>query len=700
MTTSDTSHTCAQCGLVYARGGVRLRSEGAHLHFCCSGCAVTNSILGASAEEGESAVFLARLGLSAFLSMNIMAVSWMVYDRGFATFGLTDDVLPAFEALLLVLSIPVMLLVGVPYAFAAWRELRTLSVSTDSLIALGSFSAFAFSTYQYSIGGRGIYYDTATMTLVLVTLGRYIEATAKGNAQRSLRELLELQPPTARLERNGEDVVVAADDVSVGQIVRVLAGERIPLDGVILEGSASVDESPLTGESMPRHRQPGDRVLAATLALDGSILVTVSSPSTESAHTQAVRLLEEARATRSPLQRTVDRISAAFIPVVILLAAAATIGWSFLLPLEHALINGMTVLVVSCPCALGIGTPLALTYALQRAAQEGVLIRTHDAMERLSSVRTVLFDKTGTLTSGLPSVSTWLTRDPVPEGKRVIASLEAHSTHPIGRGIVRSARVEPSEHYPAREVRVLPGTGIEGEVLIQRAWHHVRIIHARDEVMRSQFLRLPGSEIPPEGDESEVYAFMDGQPYAIIRVADTIRSDARDSVAALHAASYTTALLSGDDHRAVGHVAERCGISDAHGELLPADKLDHIRRFSASGPTVMVGDGINDAPSLAAADVGIAMAGGTDIAKESSDVVIVGDLLIRVPWLLHHARRTISIIRWNLFWAFGYNIVAIALAVAGLLQPVFAAAAMVISSVTIIAHSRRAAGTPSDGVAD
>jgi heavy metal translocating P-type ATPase len=665
------------------------------MHFCCSGCAVTHTILGASAEEGESALFLARLGFAGFLSMNIVAVSWMVYDNGFATFGLTADVLPAFEALLFVLSIPVMLLVGIPFARAALKELRTFSLSTDSLIAVGSFSAFFFSTYQLATGGRGIYYDTATMTLVLVTLGRYIEATAKGRAHHSIRELLELQPATARILRDAGEETVAAASVHIGDTIRVLAGERIPLDGVVRNGKASIDESALTGESNPRTRGRGDTALAATLALDGSIDIEVRAETNESAHAQAIRLLEEARGSRSSLQLVVDRISAVFLPSVILLSIGSTVVWSFFIPVEQAFINGLTVLVVSCPCALGIGTPLALTYALHRAAKEGVLIRAHAIIERLSSVRHLLFDKTGTITTGRPSVRSWHSDDELSDVQRFLSSLESHSVHPIGKGIVRSSAIPSGDLLPVRNVNTLPGQGIEGEVLIREKWTRVRIIHAHDPQERENFSRFVSGDRAPRGDESEILAYIDGKPYALIRIADTIREDAGATISSLHRSGYKTALLSGDDARAVTFVAEATRIPHAYGELLPAQKLDHIRSFGVSAPTAMVGDGINDAPSLAAAHVGIAMAGGTDIAKENADVVIVGDRLSRIPWLIAHARRTVGVIRWNLFWAFGYNIVAIVLALAGLLQPVLAAGAMVLSSISIIVHSSRAANSPS-----
>lgn len=683
-------HTCDQCGLNYASGGVRIGKGDATLHFCCSGCAVTNTVLGASREEGDSAIFLARLGLSAFLSMNIMAVSWMLYDEGLTTFGLTTDVIPAMEALLFVLSIPIMILVGFPFAKATWRELRTRSVSTDSLIAFGSFAAFFFSSYQLAIGARGIYFDTATMTLVLVTFGRYIEANAKERARQSLTSLIGLQPQKVRVIRKGDEALLDAKEARIDETMRVLAGERFPLDGVIVEGATTVDASALTGESLPRPRKPGDTVLAATMNIDGSVLVRITALSTDTAHMQAVKLLEQARASRSSLQQTVDRISGIFLPSVITGSIIAAVVWSFFVPLDKALLIGLTVLVVSCPCALGIGTPLALTFALNRAAREGILLRTHSAFERLKSVTQVLFDKTGTLTTGELTVRKWVSTDSMDNSRRVVAGLEAHATHPIGKAIFAHAAIASASLPKAKDVRVIPGKGIEGTVSVNGRSVHLSIIHSRDQRDTPGLIDLRARGRARRPNETEVLVMKDGQPHALIFLSDTLRPDAVQSISMLREKGLKTAILSGDNRSAVERTAAEAGVAGFYAELLPAQKLAKIAEFRATGPVAMVGDGINDAPSLAAADIGIALAGGTDIAKEEADVVIIGDKLSSIPWLLTHARRTVGVIRWNLFWAFGYNVVAIVLAVAGVLQPVWAAGAMVVSSVSIIAHSRRA----------
>jgi len=665
-----TPTTCSQCGLPFARGGVRLKRDGALLTFCCSGCAVTNSVLGASGDEGESALFLARLGFSAFLSMNIMALSWMIYDNGLATFGLTSDVIPAFEALLFILSLPIMFAVGFPFAKAAWRELQQRMLTTDSLITLGSFAAFGFSCQQLATGGRGIYFDTATATLVLVTLGRYLEATAKLGTSRSLKDLVELQPDTCRVLRNSAEVIVPASEVQAGEMLLVFAGERIPLDGVIAEGTTSVDESPLTGESLPRTKRPGENVFAATLNIDGSITIRTTATAAETVHASTIRLLEEAQRTRSPLQHTVDRISAVFLPAVLGLALLTVLGWMLVVPWQDAMVHGLTVLVVSCPCALGIGTPLATTYALGKAARKGVLLRSHAVIERLAAAKFMLFDKTGTLTTGEPTVSSWITGGDETATLQIVSSLEAQSSHPLGHAIVRYAERRSILTLDVRNVRVQPGIGIEGEVRASTGW-----------------IRVEVHGVPGTSAETELAASWEGREQVRIRLTDTVRSAAREAIGELHALGIATSIVSGDAQIVVDRAGAESGIREMRGGLMPADKLAAISEFRSKGVTVMVGDGINDAPSLAAADAGIALAGGTDIAKESADAVIIGDHLERIPWLIGYARKVVRTIRWNLFWAFAYNSAGIALATAGLLEPIIAAAAMVASSVSIIAHS-------------
>lgn len=697
MTTNlhnQSSHiqTCDQCGLPYGRGGVSAQKDGSPLHFCCYGCSFTNSILGVHGEGGKAGLFLFRLGFSAFLSMNIMALSWAIYDQKWIALGMDAWAVPYLERLLFVLALPVMLVVGWPYLKNAYSELRRRRFSMDSLIALGSFAAFVFSTHQMFIGGTGIYFDTATMTLVLVTAGRYLEAHAKIKTSGAVKQLLELRPDTARRFRNGREEIVASQDVQVGEVINVLPGEWIPLDGVIIEGATSVNESILTGESLPHSKKTNDTVFAATANGEGVINVRVTAASGETVHSHIVRLVEEAQKSRSPIQQQVDRISAIFIPLVIGVSLLTFGGWAMAAGFEVGLLHGLTVLVVACPCALGIGTPLAGILALGKAADSGILVRSTTVLESLARARHAVFDKTGTLTTG--ALRLWEVRLPESghagtqrDGRdflSMVAALETNSEHPIGRALTNHVRRENIPVRDSRGVAALPGFGIKGEVKADGKWIMV-------EVGTGELLKMEAEQITEshsdERSATVVYAGWDGSVQGSLTFNDTLRHNARETIELLHSMNIETYLLSGDSKTIAQSVAEAVGIRHAFGKLLPDDKLRFIHDLKSRG-VIMVGDGINDAPSLAAADVGITLGSATDIAKESADVTIIGDHLEKIPWLVGFAKRTLRTIRWNIFWAFGYNAVGIILAVLGILDPVVAAGTMIISSLFIILNSR------------
>lgn len=685
---------CAQCGLPYGKGGVTSQVDGKPLHFCCYGCSFTSTLTGEQGDAGTAGLFLARLGFAAFLSMNIMAVSWMTYDKGWATFGLEPEALLYLEKLLFVLSIPIMLFVGTPYLRNGWRELPSFRFSTDSLIALGSFTAFGVSSYQVFTGGGGIYFDTATTTLVLVTAGRYIEATAKVRTSNAIRKLIDLQPETARVVHNGRESIVLSKEVDVGEQIKVLPGERMPLDGVVEEGRTSINEAILTGESVPAAKHPGSRVFAATINIDGAIVVNVTARQRECVHAQIVRLMEEAQRTRSPIQQTVDRISGIFIPAVIGIAALTFAGWMIAAPFEEALLHALTVLVVACPCALGIGAPLASAIGIGHAAEQGVLIRSTEAMENVAHTKLVAFDKTGTLTRGEPSVSTvWASGD-VRMMLSMGASVGKNSEHSLSKALVRYAEELQLPFLAVSDVRVIPGLGVAGNVEVHGKW--LNVVVGNEELMIQQNIVL--REELPAIDGTCVYVGWDGALQGSIGLRDSLRRLAAETVAELHAMKLETYLLSGDSNGATQSVAAAVGIEAAFAKLLPDGKLGKIRSLSSAGALMMVGDGINDAPSLAAADIGVTLGSATDIAKESADVTIIGDHLEKIPWLIHFSRRVLSTIRWNLVWAFGYNAVGIAFAVAGLLEPILAAIAMVVSSLFIIVNSRRLARSVKPGL--
>lgn len=684
MSHAPSDALCDQCGLPLPPKVVTLTEEQRPLHFCCYGCSMTYALIGHGGEEGAVGLFLARLGFGAFLSMNIMGLSWALYDPQWFTLGIDEHAFPLLEKLLFVLAVPVMVFVGYPFAKNAWREAKELRLSIDALIALGSFAAFGFSTYQIFSGGRGVYFDTATMTLVLVTAGRYLEANAKLRTSNAIKQLLELQPQTARIVADGKEQIVSAETVPCDAIIKVLPGERIPLDAILVDGTTSVNEAVLTGESVPVAKQVGDRVYAATVNVEGVFTAKVAARLDETAYARVIRLVEAAQRSRSGIQRYVDTLSARFIPAVIAIAALTFIGWLVVASADVAALHALTVLVVACPCALGIGAPLATTIALGRAAEHGIFVRSTDLLEKLSATQVVVFDKTGTLTAGTFEVVHVRANGQEEEFLSVVASLEQNSEHPLAKAVVEYARAHAVSLRETRNVSAIPGQGITGEVRMNGAWKKV-VVGTRNLFPQGA---LSEAESP---SNTTVYAGWDGRIQGAVELRDTLRQQAAETVKELHRDGIQTVLLSGDTEEATKRVAEEVSIPRYYARQMPADKVARVHELKSTSTVVMVGDGINDAPSLAAADVGITLGSATDIAKESADVTIVGNHLEKIPVLIRYARRTLGTIRWNLFWAFAYNAVGIALAVVGLLQPIVAALAMIGSSLFIIMNSRRLA---------
>ncbi len=700
-TAGVTNTICDQCGLPYSRslegrGGVTQLAEGKEFHFCCYGCSFTHSLTGEKGEGGVASLFLIRLGFSAFFSMNIMILSWVLYADRWKWLGVDASVLPALNMLLFVLSTPIVIFVGYPFFKNAIGELRIRRLSMDSLIALGSVTAYGFSTFEVFTGGTGLYFDTGTMVLVLVTAGRYLEATAKIRTSSAIHSLLELRPKRARVLRHGQEVEIPSSEVALGDSIRIRPGERIPLDGVVLDGHSSVNEALLTGESLPVAKESGAKIFAATINNDGVLLVRTTALENNTLHAQLVRLMEEAQRTRSPIHQLVDRISFIFIPIVIGIAAATFAGWMIVGTFAAALLHSLTVLVVSCPCALGIGTPLATALAIARAAEEGVLIRSSTVLENLSTIDTVLFDKTGTITDGLLSVASILsTGQPDDELLAIAASIEVHSEHSIGKAIAKCAEDRRVLIPESREVSAIPGKGIKGEVLLSGKWHYV--VAGNQKLMKDiGAVSVNTPEQPGDNLLSTVFVQWDGKIRGTIYLADTMRPDAISTSSELARRSIETGILSGDTQAIVDDIGDQIKARYKIGGLLPSQKVDEVLRLSGKGKKVlMVGDGLNDAPALASARVGVALGSATDLAKESADIIMIGTQLARIPWLLDLGKRTYRIIQWNLFWAFIYNIVGIFLAAFGILDPIIAALAMIVSSVFVIFNSRRVQMSPS-----
>jgi Cu2+-exporting ATPase len=714
---------CAHCGLPVGRVGHVRVVEGEERAFCCIGCGIAWRLAGRGGREGgsESSAFLARVGLGVVLSMLVMLVAWVPYLDPSAAAD------PAYETFApwatLAAATPVVLLLGLPFLWNAVAALRRGRVGTDLLVGIGIFSAYGASLVALASGRPdALFLDTAAGLATLVTLGRFLEATAKERAARRLREFLSASArPALRLARGATlaDAAarepVRASDLRVGDSVLVLPGASVPTDGVVEDGRALLDEAALTGEPLPRPVGPGDAVRAPTVPTDGPLVVRATAVGEGTRLAEVARVLARARAERSPAERLADRVAAVFVPAVV--ALAAVVLASDLAGGEGvaaASLHALSVLVIACPCALGIATPLAVTAAVGRLAERGILVRSGLALSTIPRLRAVAFDKTGTLTEGAPRVAEVLLESNVrpaadpsigaAEGAQIernaagriggiealalAAAVESTSEHALARAVVAAAGERGTVVPPARDVRVVAGRGVEGVVPTDGGLVRVRVGSPAWIASREG-----GGAPAEEARATEVLVEVQGEVVATLRLDDRLRPSAAPAVASLRASGLRVSVLSGDSAGAVQAVARDLGLppDEAHGHLLPADKVEAVAalRRESGGPVAFVGDGLNDAPALAAADVGIAVGSGTDLARETADASLLGDDLGRLPGLFRAARRTRAAIRWNLFWAFAYNVLGVGLAVVSRLPPVFAAGAMVASSLLVVGNSAR-----------
>jgi heavy metal translocating P-type ATPase len=585
----------------------------------------------------------------------------------------------------------VVVTLGFPLLEEAAGELRRRRLGADHLIVVGVGAAYALSVIHVVRGGGSLYFDTVAVVLVVVTLGRLLEATAKRRAAHSVGSALAELPARVVVRRAGEEIGLDRADVAIGDTVRARAGETIGVDGVVVEGEGFVDESSLRGESRPRAARAGDSVLAGTMSLDGTFWVEARALGPDTAVAQVRALLARSRATRPAIQRVADRIAGAFVPFVIVLAIVVFSWHASSGEPERGLFDALSVLLISCPCSLGLAAPLSTWTALRRAATAGVLVDSAETLEKASCVRQIFFDKTGTLTEPRPRLSAIETAPGVDrdEALAIAASLEAESSHPFARAFLDAWRGRRAL-LRAGSPRTLPGIGIEGEV----AGRRLRIGGPRLAAVSSiaeDPLFLSGT------DEAQtvVYLADEERILARFRVEERLRPEAEPALRALLGLGIQSRILSGDRAAAAANIASALGVPfDA--ELLPADKVAQLRavreRGAAAGSVGVVGDGINDAPVLAAADIGIAMGSATDLARQAGNVHLVADRLDRLPEFFADARAAVRRVRWSLAWAFAYNAIGISLAAAGRLTPVFAAGAMAASSVAIVVFSQRTRG--------
>ena len=590
----------------------------------------------------------------------------------------------------LALATPVQFVIGGRFYVAAWKALRAGTGNMDLLVALGTSAAYFYSLWLLLQGGhRHLYFEAAAVVVALVVLGKWLEARAKRSTTTALRALMALRPERARVERDGGEVEVPVAAVARGDVVVVRPGERLPVDGRVVEGRSQLDESLLTGESLPVTRQRGDPVTGGSINGAGLLRVQATAVGKDATLARIIALVEGAQSTKAPVQRLVDRVSAIFVPIVLAIAFAAFMGWWMLEgDFAPALVAAVSVLVIACPCALGLATPTAIMVGTGAAARAGILIRDAEALEQAYRVDTVVLDKTGTLTEGKPAVTDIVTRDIAEtELLRLAAAAQHGSEHPLARAVL--ARAEGLALQPMRDFQSHTGLGLTAEVDGRPIAIGNRRLMAAHKVETAP-LEDRAAALEGRGRTAMWIAEVTGTPrlLGLIAVADPIKPSAKAAVARLHDLGIATLLLSGDNERTAAAVAAEVGIARVKAGVLPADKAAEIGRLQAAGSRVgMVGDGVNDAPALAAADVGIAMGTGADVAMQTAGITLMrGD-----PRLIADAiaisRATYRKIRQNLFWALAYNILAIPIAAFGLLNPIIAAAAMALSSLTVVGNA-------------
>jgi heavy metal translocating P-type ATPase len=589
------------------------------------------------------------------------------------------------------LTLPVLFLAGGPILLAGLTRARQRSASMDTLIALGTLTAFTFSTVRLFTGGD-LYFDSAAVITAFIVLGRFFEGRAALRASGAIKHLLELGAKQARVVIGGTERMIAVDDVAVGVLVRVRPGEKIPVDGVLVDGRSTVDESMLTGESLPVHKAPGDPVTGATVNLEGAFTLQATAVGRDTALAQIVGLVRSAQKSRAPIERLADRVAGVFVPIVLVLAVLTFLGWWLAAGDATAgVVAAVAVLIIACPCAMGLATPTAILVGTGRGATLGVLIKGGDVLEASRRIDTVVFDKTGTLTRGKMTLreSAAVASESADAVLARAASVEALSEHPIAAAILGAVRERNVAVPAASEFMTSTGHGVTGRV------EELEVSVGNRMLMRDRGLELPG-DLEARGSAWErqgltsAFVGWDGRVHGALGIGDALKPGARDVVQRLQRLGVEVAMITGDHARTADTVAAELGIERVLAEVLPADKAVEVRRLQGERRAVaMVGDGINDAPALVQADLGIAIGTGTDVAIESSDITLISGDLDGVITALALARRTMRTIRQNLVWAFAYNTAAIPLAAAGILPPIAAGATMAFSSVSVVTNSLR-----------
>ncbi|HVT75870.1 MAG TPA: heavy metal translocating P-type ATPase [Acidimicrobiales bacterium] len=693
------------CGMnVDKANALHSESGGRTYYFCSSGCQHTFDAPEDELRHLKRRVTIAMTGVLILAILRVAIFLGLAAGATLLTWA-PIGALPWFTwgVWMMILVTPVQFIGGWGFYKGAWEAIRSRSINMDFLVAMGTSVAYFYSVVvvfapevlPVKVGERQVYFEVSAVIIAFVLLGKYMEDIIKHKSSAAVRQLMDLRPAVAHVVRDGQEMEVPAESLLIDDVVVVRPGEKIPTDGEVTDGSSAVDEKLLTGESMPVTKNPGDAVIGGTLNATGSFRFRATRVGTDTTLNQIITLVEEAQTSSAKIQRIADQATRIFVPAVVLVALGSLIGWTVAGNLPQAILAFIAVLIIACPCALGIATPAALMVGVGKGAEAGILIRSAEYLERAVKLTTVVFDKTGTLTKGEPEVTevVVVAHDVGPGGfteadaLRLAAAAEMGSEHPLGQAIVRRAAMGDVRVADAQSFEAIPGCGVcvsvDGcQVLLgnRRLMHDKSVAIADDVEPRLQALEHDG--------KTAMLLAVDCRLTAVIAVADTVKENAKAAVAELQRDGIGVVMLTGDNERTARAIAAQVGIDRIIANVVPQDKATEIQRLRDAGEVVaMVGDGINDAPALATADIGIAIGSGSDVAKETGGLVLIRDDLRDVAVAIRLSRATMRKIHQNLFWAFGYNTAAIPIAAAGFLNPIIAAAAMALSSLSVVANS-------------